>query len=297
LIDETVNLLAESQIREQTRWGSVDTHLENVAEMKIWIQNRISWINSHIGSFVNCESVNTPALVISKIHYNPSSDGGFASKDLEFIEVTNNTNQTVNLTGFYIKELGISYQFPVNSTMQANQKIYLCSNSTAFSNYYGVSAFGQFTRNLSNKSYHIVLSDAFGNIIDEVKYEDNLPWPSEADGDGPYLQLVSVNSDNSLASNWIANSETLSTDLELHFNANVFVYPNPTDGLIQFKFTTTQFNHLECLIFNNLGQTMGVFKLNSDDTTLDLSYLNSGLYFYTITNDNKTILQDKIILR
>lgn len=297
LIDETVNLIAESQIREQIRWESVDTHLENVAEMKVWIQNRISWINSHIGSSANCENVNTPALVISKIHYNPLDDGGFVSKDLEFIEITNNTNQTVNLTGFYIKELGISYQFPANSMIQANQKIYLCSNTTAFSNYYGVSAFGQFTRNLSNKSYHIVLSDAFGNIIDEVNYEDDLPWPSETDGDGPFLQLVSLNSDNSLASNWVASSETLSNDVVLSLNANAFVYPNPTNGLVQFKFTTTQFNNLECRIYNNLGQNMGVFQLDSNDTTLDLSYLNSGMYFYTITHENKTILQDKIIRR
>uniref|UniRef100_UPI0040492C68 CotH kinase family protein n=1 Tax=Flavobacterium sp. TaxID=239 RepID=UPI0040492C68 len=297
LIDETVNLLAESQIREQTRWGLVDTHVENVAEMKIWIQNRISWINSHIGSSANCENVSTPALVISRIHYNPLDDDGFVSKDLEFIEITNHTNQTVNLTGFYIKELGISYQFPVNSMIQANQRIYLCSNSTAFSNYYGISAFGQFTRNLSNKSYHIVLSDAFGNIIDEVNYEDDLPWPSEADGDGPFLQLVSLNSDNSLASNWMASSETLANDAVLSLNANVIVCPNPTNGLVQFKFTTTQFNNLECRIFNNLGQNMGIFQLDSNDTTLDLSYLNSGMYFYTITHENKTILQDKIIKR
>ena len=297
LIDETVNLLAESQIREQNRWASVETHLVNVEEMKIWIQNRISWINSHIGSSVNCENVNLPELVISKIHYNPANDGGYLSKDLEFIEITNNTNQTVNLSGFYIKELGISYQFPANAMIQENQKIYLCSNTTAFSNYYGVPAFGQFTRNLSNKSYHIVLSDAFGNIIDEVQYQDASPWPSEADGDGPFLQLVSLNTDNSLASNWIASTETLSNDTVLSLNANVFVYPNPTNGLVQFKFTTTEFNNLECRIFNNLGQNMGIFQLDSNDTTLDLSYLKSGMYFYTITHENKTILQDKIIKR
>jgi hypothetical protein len=32
--------------------------------------------------------------------------------------------------------------------------------------------FGQFTRNLSNKSQKIVLADAYGNTIDSVEYFD-----------------------------------------------------------------------------------------------------------------------------
>ena len=52
---------------------------------------------------------------------------------------------------------------------------------------------------LSNSSYKIILSDAYGNTIDEVWYTDSDPWPESADGDGPYLQLVDLNSDNSLA--------------------------------------------------------------------------------------------------
>ena len=83
--------------------------------MKVWIENRIDWMNNNIGSSDNCEDVSVPNLVISKIHYNPVDDGEYVSEDLEFIEITNNSNQSVNLTGYYLRELGISYQFPANA--------------------------------------------------------------------------------------------------------------------------------------------------------------------------------------
>jgi hypothetical protein len=63
--------------------------------------------------------------------------------------------------------------------------------------------FGQFTRNLSNKSQKIVLADAYGNTIDSVEYFDADPWPTSADG-GTYLDLVNTALDNNIASSWVA---------------------------------------------------------------------------------------------
>ena len=135
--------------------------------------------------------------MISKIHYKPLEEGGYSSKELEFIEITNNNSRTRDLTGYYIRELGISYQFLSNATVAANEKIYLSGDATAFEDFYGFAPFDEFTRDLSNSSYKIILSDAYGNTIDEVWYTDSDPWPESADGTGPYLQLVDLNSDNS----------------------------------------------------------------------------------------------------
>jgi hypothetical protein len=43
----------------------------------------------------------------------------------------------------------LTYQFPFNSSIEAEGTIYLASNSTVFQNKYGMTPFGQFTRNLS----------------------------------------------------------------------------------------------------------------------------------------------------
>jgi hypothetical protein len=303
LIDEFVSLLSESQVRELQRWPpqedwpTVADQTENIAAMKIWIQNRIDWIDSNIGSFSNCLNVSVPDLVISKIHYNPQDDenAGFSSKELEFIEITNNSSQNINLTGFYIRELGISYQFPVNSMVSGNQKIYLCSDSTVFEAYYGFAPFGEFSRDLSNSSYKIILSDAFGNTVDEVVYTDSTPWPEEADGSGSYLQLSDLDADNSLASNWIASSASLSMDSNANFQPQLLVYPNPTKGVVTIELISLRTEPLELSIYNSLGQFVVSFQLISNKSEINLSSLSNGFYYYTIKNNTGIILKNKII--
>ena len=303
LIDEFVNLLSESQVRELQRWPpqegwpTVADQTDNIAAMKNWIQNRIDWIDSNIGSFSNCLNSSVPDLVISKIHYNPQDDvnAGFSSKELEFIEITNNSSQNINLTGFYIRELGISYQFPVDSMVLGNQKIYLCSDSAVFEAYYGFAPFGEFTRDLSNSSYKIILSDAFGNTVDEVVYTDSTPWPEEADGSGSYLQLSDLDADNSLASNWIASSASLSMDSNANFQPQLLVYPNPTKGVVTIELISSRTEPLELSIYNSLGQFVVSFQLISNKSEINLSSLSNGFYYYTIKNNTGIILKNKII--
>ncbi|MFT4684590.1 MAG: hypothetical protein ACI836_000620 [Saprospiraceae bacterium] len=301
LIDEYSNLLSESQVRELQRWPSQDNwptvadQTENIIAMKDWIQNRINWMNTNIGSLNNCLDVSVPDLVISKIHYNPLEDGGYSSKELEFIEITNTSNESIDLTGYYIRELGISYQFPANASVTGNEKIYLSNDATVFENYYGFTPLGSFTRELSNSSYEIILSDAFGNSIDEVAYTDSAPWPEDADGTGPYLQLIDLNSDNSLASNWIASTQPLSIEDLASSQQQIAVYPNPTKGFVTIKLNTSKTEPLEFAIYNSLGQSVGEFKLNSNNLQLNLSHLSNGFYYYNIKNKGGVILRNKII--
>lgn len=298
-IDAYLNLLSESQTREQQRWDTVTEQSNNITAMKSWIKNRINWINNTVGSSANCNNVSTPNLVITKINYHPLEDGDFSSKDLEFIEITNNSNQTIDLTGIYISELGISYQFPANSSVLGQQNIFLCNDAVAFENYYGIVPFDEFHRSLSNNSYKIRLADAFGNPIDEVTYNDDAPWPTDADGLGDYLQLNNINSDNNIASNWSSTSqETLSNKNFTFLDEKIVVYPNPTDGLLKFKLNSiSKDSSLEFILFNPLGQKIGVFQLNSSNSEIDLSSINNGLYYYTIKKGNKIIKKDKIIKR
>ena len=293
-IDELQTILTESQLREQLRWNTVSLQKENIIAMKAWIQQRISWINSAIGSDANCSNVKVPNLVISKINYNPKKVGDLTSDDLEFIEITNNSNQNVDLSGFYIRELGISYQFPPGSIINSHQKIYLCSNNIAFSNFYEVQHFGEFTRNLSNSSYNIILSDAFGNTIDQVMYSDTDPWPTSADGDGSYLELSDINSDNSLAKNWIASSKTLSNKNSAPLYIGTMVYPNPTNNFLTILNTTASIKKI--IIYDLSGrviQTNNTQLINK--VKLDLSNFLYGVYTIKIIFKNDTFVTKKII--
>ena len=263
----------------------MNNHVGSLNEMKTWIQNRINWLNQNMGSYDGCEEVDLPPLVISKIHYHPEDWWAIDGDRLEFIEISNNGDEMVDLTGIYFRELGITYGFPTGATVAGREALVLCSDSLAFIDYYGMIPFGQFHRNLSNKSENLVLVDAWGNIIDQVHYYDSDPWPWEADGEGPYLQLIDLDLDNSLPENWTVGNDL--TDIaETMADGGFRVFPNPAKGVINVKQSGNE-TSCEYRIANLMGQTV---KTGLLDSPIDISSLSTGIYFITIGNHTRKIL-------
>ena len=290
-IDATLSYISEAKGREHQKWGTVTNQDTEITNLKTFLSNRISWITTNLGSYSGCNSVVVPALVINKINYNPIISDGFPANDLEFIEIKNTGATTVNLTGFYLRELGVSYQFPANSSVLANESIFLASNPTTFKAKYGITAFGQFTRNLSNSSQKLVLADGFGNTIDSVEYFDVAPWPADADGQGSYLQLIDTALDNSLASSWISSSSvTLATPSYVE-TSTISVYPNPVADILNIRAEKTIKG---IKIFDVSGHLITEIKPKSDLISLDFSSYSKGLYFITIYDEN-TFTTTKII--
>nr|WP_315133400.1 CotH kinase family protein [uncultured Flavobacterium sp.] len=290
-IDATLNYISEAKVREHQKWGTVTNQDTEITNLKTFLSNRISWITTNLGSYSGCNSVVVPALVINKINYNPIISDGFPANDLEFIEIKNTGATTVNLTGFYLRELGVSYQFPANSSVLANESIFLASNPTTFKAKYGITAYGQFTRNLSNSSQKLVLADGFGNTIDSVEYFDVAPWPADADGQGSYLQLIDTALDNSLASSWISSSSvTLATPSYVE-TSTISVYPNPVADILNIRAEKTIKG---IKIFDVSGHLITEIKPKSDLISLDFSSYSKGLYFITIYDEN-TFTTTKII--
>ena len=288
-IDEIDALIAEAIPRDNQRWNQMQQHAQYVNDMKNWIQQRINWLNNNIGSNQGCSDVDLPPLVISKIHYHPLDWWNIDGDLFEFIEITNNGDDEVDLTGVYFRELGISYQFPAGTHLAGRQAIVLCSDSLMFAEYYNTTPFGQYTRKLSNKSENLVLADAWGNIIDQVHYSDSLPWPMEADGEGPYLQLKDLDSDNSLPENWTIGDD-LTGIKDLSEKPLVRVYPNPTDGemhIVGMEVAKVQ-------VYNTIGQMVKTFGEGND---ISLSGMPKGLYFLLVTDKSGNTAMTKSIVK
>ncbi|WP_395049206.1 CotH kinase family protein [Flavobacterium sp.] len=287
-IDETMALISEAKVREEQKWTTdvypaVHFPPTEINDMKIWLSNRISWMTSNLGSFSGCNTVSIPQLVINKINYNPQGATSTESDNLEFVEIKNTSNTTVNLTGVYFKELGLSYQFPAYSSVIAGGSIYLASNLVAFQTKYGISAFGQFTRNLSNSSQKVVLADGFGNTIDSVEYFDASPWPTAADGAGSYLQLLSTALDNNLASSWIASSIISLSATSFDETSTIDIYPNPVTHFLNIN-TTKPMSGIK--IFDVSGKLIYDLKQKSSNINTDWSNYSSGVYFISIYDEN-----------
>ncbi|MBX2875139.1 MAG: lamin tail domain-containing protein [Saprospiraceae bacterium] len=138
-----------------------------------------------------------PAIVINELMYNnPGTDS------LEYLELFNNDNAAVDLAG-YSFSAGIEFTFP-SVTLQPGDYLIIATDSVAFERNFEVAAFQWTGGSLNNGGELVQLRDAFGNIVDEVDYDDGGDWPSEADGGGGSLILCDVNADNNMASNWKA---------------------------------------------------------------------------------------------
>ncbi len=285
-IDQLVVLLTEAQVRENNRWSTVGNFTTNISALKVWLQNRINWMNARLNNYQACGNITQAKLVISKINYNPVAIGSNTSDNLEYIEITNNSNVSVNLTGLYLRELGISYQFQANSTIAANSRIYIASNAAVFLQVYGFSPFGQFARNLSNKTQNLVLADAYGNVIDNVAYTDSAPWYPEADGKGAYLELIDLNADNSLAANWRTSNQLIG-GFETNLSSSVRIYPNPTQHELFIVSNQCQLKSFQ--ITDLLGRNV-VLEKNNDlkSNVINVDQLSPKFYLIKLYFENGT---------
>lgn len=284
-MDELDQLIAEAVVRDNQRWGYMNQHAYEVQAMKTWIQQRINWLNNNIMSFNNCDA-ELPPLVISRINYHPLPNDTIDGDNYEFIQINNNGDDDVDLTGIYFRKLGVTYRFPNGSTLAARDSLVLCSDSLRFMERYNRVPFGQYMRKLSNNSEDVVIADAWGNIIDEVHYADTLPWPIEADGQGAYLQLIDLNLDNNLPESWIAAYEYDNT-AEIIEN-QISVYPNPSNGILKIDSNETV---ISVEVYDMAGRKLAAF--NND--RIDISDLPNGFYSLRIVT-GKAVSIEKIAL-
>lgn len=207
LIDSLNSQISSLVSRDKQRWGYYFSQTSAVNSMKTWLQSRYNWLNSQLTDTLNSLPA-LPRLAFTKIHYHPRAYMDFSADDQEFIAITNLEDTAVSLAGMYLSQLGISYQFP-NAVIDSAQEIYIAADTALFRARYGVGAFGKFSRSLSNQSQRLVLADAWGRTIDDVTYLDEAPWPTAADGSGPFLTLVDPYADNGLGSNWSTDTTLL----------------------------------------------------------------------------------------
>lgn len=136
-------------------------------------------------------------IQISEIHYNPLQGEGFAGSQYEFIEIKNVSDRPINLTNASFTD-GIEYSFNIETIVNPGEFIVLASQPYVFAMRYNFEPYGKYTGQLNNGGENITLSSATGQTLASVKYGDNTPWPTSADGLG--FSIVPVNSD--LTNNW-----------------------------------------------------------------------------------------------
>lgn len=167
-------------------------------------------------------------VVISEIHYNPAG----ADNGKEFVELTNTTSSTVDIGGWWIED-AVSIAVPGGTQLGPGQSVVVVgfdpndvTSANAFRSSYGigttVALIGPWATNakgipqsLSNQGEKVVLlapvdvdeTTAY-RLVDQVVYDDHLPWPTSADGKGKSLNRRQLSAFGNAAANWQAAAPT-----------------------------------------------------------------------------------------
>lgn len=155
-------------------------------------------------------------IVISEIMYHaPDPD------ITEFIELANKSSAAVDISGWSFTA-GITLntadgKFPPGTTIPGHTRIVGTGDDASFFARYGFHAdfnYGTGGINgtngtaLSNGGEEVTLVNGSAAVVDDLTYDDAVPWPLSPDGiaPGPSLELKDLNSDNSQAANWAAST-------------------------------------------------------------------------------------------
>ena len=143
-------------------------------------------------------SVDATNFVVSELHYhpaNPTTPAELAESsnrdDFEFLEFLNIGRAALDLTGIRFAA-GINFAFPNNTVLKAGKRLLLIRNRAAFEARYGpiegIQSF-EYIGRFNNDGEQLIITGDGQKPIHDFIYNDQLPWPTEADGNGLSLIL------------------------------------------------------------------------------------------------------------
>jgi hypothetical protein len=162
----------------------------------------------------------------------------------------------------------------LNSTTEPGGSKILAGNSEVFKAKYGFYPDGQFTRSLSNTGEKLILNDGFGNVIDEVDYSDQPPWP-DARANGLYIELTDLQSDNNIGSNWKASGSVIVSVNDIIAEKVLKVYPSPVTDVLKIESETSI---LTVDLYDIRGIRLQTQFVNSECYDVDMTSFSPGIY-------------------
>ena len=227
----------------------------------------------------------------------------------DWIELVNNTGFTIDLSGWMIKDSDDSHVFviPEQTIVENGQYIVLSRDTTLFKSFFPdvSNVLGNMSFGFSGGGELVRLYDPDENLVDQVNYDDDDPWPIEADGSGPTLELINPNEDNEIPVNWSSsdnygtpgeiNSSYLSTIEETVTPAEFKVYnnyPNPFNPSTTLSYVIPENSFVTITIYDVLGREVSTLMNNYQDAGFKTVIWNStnnqgnpvsaGVYFYQV---------------
>lgn len=148
-------------------------------------------------------------LVINEIQYNPTNAGA------GFVELYNRSpTHAFDLYNYRLQ--GVDLTFTSSVVIPPSGFAVVVSDPVIFAATYGaIPVAAQYPGGLDNGGEWVRLLRLDGTnaplVVCEVRYDDDPPWPTNADGLGPSLQLIDAAEDVWRVANWAVNTSVLYT--------------------------------------------------------------------------------------
>lgn len=132
-------------------------------------------------------------LLVSELHYHPADpspdelavDPMFRASDFEFLELLNNSDQPLTLTGLTVAD-EVRFAFPTgtDTLLDPSQRLLLVRNARAFAARYGtqIDIDGVYAGKLNNGGGRLAIIGPGGSTVLELTYSDD--WHPTTDGNG-----------------------------------------------------------------------------------------------------------------
>jgi hypothetical protein len=252
------------------------------------------------------DTAGSAGLVINEINYNSSPQ--FNAGD--WIELLNDSKQSIDVSGWKFTDSDPThlFSFPAGTVLGAGGYLVVAEDTSLFHacfpdvhNVVGSLGFG-----FSGSGESMKLMNATFQTVDSLEYDDQAPWPTEPDGLGPTLELVSPRNDNRLGTSWKASSghgspgkiNTVVTSTDQRTDTPVPSayglsqnYPNPFNPTTTIHYQLPRDHYIIIKVYDLLGREVAVL-VNGEiaagvhEVTFDGTGLGSGVYLCRMTAGN-----------
>lgn len=253
------------------------------------------------------------SVVINEINYNSPDDDNAG----DWVEIYNWGRFDLDISGWVFKDDDDGHEFviPDNTILNSNEYLVFCKSEKKFNAVHGgVSNYiGEFDFGLSSSGDAARIFDNNEQLVDEVVYGTESPWPEEPNGTGATLELQQYFYDNTLAESWkssLVNLGTPGAENSITTNSDFFVdeiqkkelrvYPNPFNTETHIQIENSGFDAIKIQIYSLDGR-MVCNKISTDNEFIwrgensSGQKLQPGIYICKVQSGSE-MFTSKIIL-
>jgi len=254
-----------------------------------------SWFAGCMGGtpglpYSNC----TEPIVISEINYNsnPLKDAG------DWIEIYNRGTQSIDISNWFFSDDDDlhRYYIPQGTVLSGQNYLVIYNDSSKFNGRFPLinSKTGPFSFGLSSAGEIVRLYNQNGILVHSLFYNDELPWPTEPDGNGFTLELIQPFLNPFWYSSWQKSCEEGSPSIApqnpcgtsglnelISIPIQVFPMPNRGEFILNWE-SDKELNWQEIKLYDLSGREVGLSVDIVNDNSMQLSLIEKRMGIYIL---------------